>query len=632
MCGINGVLRAGASEQDLMHVSIMNAALAHRGPDDSGLLKFDFGAIGMQRLALVDIDNGHQPLRTHDGDWSIVFNGEIYNYLELREAFRRRGYRFSTESDTEVLLASIVLDGIESVGNLNGMFAFAAVDHRAGKAYLARDRWGIKPLFYYKSPAGSLYFSSEIRGLTSNPDVPRRIDRASLKTLLVDRFVADPWTLFEDVFQLQPDHLIEWSPENLIVRPFFRPVPEKFTGDEPEAIAELRSRLSASVRSQLIADVPVGVFLSGGIDSTTVAAFAAKEHSGPLKTFTVGFPSATHDETETAREVAHHLGTDHTEIQLGDVPYDPGLLKLVVRHVGQPLGDPSCIPTFLISAAAGQELKAILSGDGGDEFFGGYDYIRWAASVSRLSRIPYSESVSVALNLIDSMVPRRLGKLATTVRRYRRGAAIAAVPNDEQLRLVMSLWSPEEAAALMPDQSGLRSTFAQWYSHECDSVEEAFMRQLSRTSMSGAILTKVDRMSMANSLEVRVPLLDNRVTEFALSLPLRFKIQGHTGKNILRKVGRDLLPRTVFSKPKQGFALPLADWINETFWSQLHDFTRPGSILAELFEPGVLETCVFEARSVLQGGAGSKLSRANLACRMWVLAQIGVWHEEFSVT
>lgn len=634
MCGINGILRTDISGTDEARVLRMNAALVHRGPDDGDVHRFDFGVVGMRRLSIVDIDGGHQPFHSSDGRWTIVFNGEVYDYKIKQRNLAARGYKFTSDSDTEVLLATLMLDGVKCLPVLNGMFAFAAVDHFERKVILARDRYGIKPLYYYFSPEGAFHFSSELSALVSNPDVPRRLDYESLKMLLVDRYVADPWTLYAGVHQLPPGCAIEWSENRIRQWRYYCETNSSgvFKGDEADALSGLRDVLQTSISSQLVADVPVGVFLSGGVDSTTVAAFAAKERGSSLKTFTVAFPARLYDESAVARRVARHLGSDHTEVQVEDLPFREDYLVNVVRHVGQPLGDTSCIPTFMVCKEASQSLKAVLSGDGGDEFFGGYDHIRWAAMIARLTSLPLKGNLADVLGWLEHRLGGLSKRLEVQLRRYRRGLAVAGASRQDQLRCVMSLWSSEQADSLLRPKCSARESYSQWYSvRRGEAVEEVIMRQLEHTYLPGAILTKVDRMSMANSLEVRVPLLDNRVTEFARALPLHYKLRGRLGKYLLREAGRQLLPKEIYARPKKGFTFPLKYWLKDDFWEALRDRCSAGSALAGLFDDAKLQETVSEAQQVLQGTRKSDVSEANLAARVWLLAQIGVWIEQFRV-
>jgi asparagine synthase (glutamine-hydrolysing) len=631
MCGINGTIQRGGGARPAL-VERMNAALHHRGPDDGGVATIGSAALGMRRLSIVDLAGGHQPMCARAGRFTIVYNGELYDHDVARRELQANGARFRSHSDTEVLLELFAARGLDCLAALNGMFAFAVFDRDEDTLTLVRDPLGIKPLFYWHGTDGQLVFSSELASLMAHPDVPRRVDHASLTTLLVDRCIGDPWTLFEGVRQLPPGHWLRWRDGRVEVQRYWqlRITPEPM--EEREALEELRTRLAAAVRSQLVADVPVGVFLSGGIDSSTVAAFAARAKGSPIHSFNVGFNSPEFDESEVARATARHLGSIHHELRIEDASFDPAILDVVVDHVGQPLGDLSCIPTYLVSRFARREVTVILSGDGGDELFGGYDHMRWAARIRRVQeRTP--------------AVVRRLGQLAlagaSTVavggavaraRRARKGLDLTFCAPLEQMRRMMSLWSEDEARALLrrAEAEALRPSF---FGDPATLVglapEDHAMAVLAQSYMTAAILPKVDRMSMAASLEVRVPLLDQRVVEFALRCPLHLKLRGQQGKHLLREAGRPYLPDVVYSHPKKGFGLPLQGWFNGDFWDLLAALYAPNTAAATLFEPRLLARTIDEGRRAHR--AGRTLSSQAAAGRVWLLAQLGRWMQRFQV-
>ncbi len=630
MCGINGSVQRGAA--DPRHVEQMNAALRHRGPDDGGVIALGSVALGMRRLSIVDLAGGHQPMQTSDGRFTIVYNGELYDYAVLRAELERTGAIFRTSSDTEVLLQHYARHGRATLDAINGMFAFAIHDRDDDSVFVARDPIGIKPLYYWQGPSGELVFSSELGSLLAHPSVPRKLDQRALAMLLVDRAVGDPMTLFEGVRQLPAGHYLYQRDGKVRVERYWqmRLAPEPM--QEREAIEALRARLDETVRSQLVADVPVGVFLSGGIDSSTVAAFAARAKDASIHSFNVGFASPDFDESAIARSVAQHIGSVHHELRVEDASFDPAILDVIVDHVGQPLGDLSCIPTYLVSKYARNEVTVILSGDGGDEFFGGYDHMHWAARVQRVrAKTP--------------AVVRRLGQLALAgaatlavgpavqhARRARKGLELTFCEPLEQVRRMMSLWSEAEARALIagnlegalpPAFTGDASTLAGL------APEEFAMATLAQTYMQSAILTKVDRMSMAASLEVRVPLLDRRIIEFALRCPLDLKVRGRVGKYILREAGRPYLPDAVYSHPKKGFGLPLHGWFNAEFWELFEALYAEGKPAAALFERRALAQTLAEGRAAQR--AGRSISSQTAAGRVWLLAQLGRWMERFQV-
>lgn len=634
MCGINGFTTRGrtAGTPDLEVLEQMNAALVHRGPDEGGTTAHGRSALGIRRLSIIDVAHGQQPMCTRDGALAVVFNGELYDYTRRRQDLLARGADFDTHCDTEVILQSWAHDGPACLDDFNGMFGFAVSNARDGSLTLVRDQIGIKPLYYYHAPAGDLYFSSELGSLVAHPAVPRQLDHDSLAMLLVDRYVADPYTMYRGVRQLPPGHLLHWRDGNVDVRSYYQFRPEAQNLSEGEALEEMRRRLEESVRSQLVADVPVAAFLSGGIDSSAVVAHAAGcLEDRKLHTFTVGFEHSAYDESRLAALVARHCGTEHHELRVENSSFDPLLLQRVVRHVGQPLGDTSCIPTYIVSEFASRHVKVVVSGDGGDEFFAGYRHMLWAGDIARAKKrypVAMRRAAAHALRVTVPVTPSALGP---AMRRVRRGLDATFPDPPEMMRRLLALWQPEEVADLLDTpMPSLRPASCRPIVDPARVEPETYAGDyLSKTLMVGGILRKVDRMSMAASLEVRVPLLDRRVFEFALTLPLELKLRDRTGKYLLREAVRPLLPAEVFSHPKQGFSIPLRDWFNDAFWEMTRELTGPGTEVARLFKPGAIE-------GVLSGGLDAlalqhRTSLDAAAARAWLLAQLGQWMQTFRV-
>jgi asparagine synthase (glutamine-hydrolysing) len=631
VCGINGftyAARAAADDEgELALVRAMNDALIHRGPDDGGEITHGRAILGMRRLSIVDVEHGHQPMRSADGRFAIVYNGELYDYREARVTLEKRGVALATQSDTEVVLQSYALHGLSCLDSFNGMFAFAIADADDGSLLLVRDQIGIKPLYYYHAADGTLVFSSELGALLRHPGVPRRLDHESLAMLLVDRYVADPYTLFDGVRELPPGHWLRWNDGKVDVRSYYHFEPAPVQRDEAGALEELRERLDAATRSQLVADVPVGAFLSGGIDSSTVVAFANRHDAAPLHTFSVGFAEKAYDESVVARAVASHLGTEHHQLHVEHNAFDRALLDRVVRHLGQPLEDVSCIPTLLVSDFAGRHVKVVMSGDGGDEFFGGYPYMFWAGRIARTR-----ERVPRWIRRVGRGVLSAVPGGGTGLRRVHKALSLTEYDLPEMLRRLMAQWSPEELPSLLVEPPAeLRPVlFRAVASDPALAPEERAMDYFAKTRLAGSYLRKVDRMSMAASLEVRVPLLDRRVFEYALTLPLSLKVRGGVGKYLLRKAGRPLLPDSVYSHPKQGFLPPMAQWFNDEFWRLIEGVCAPGGELARLFRPEALSGVIADGRNPYADQR--RVSSDAAAARAWTLAQLGCWIEAFGVT
>ena len=636
MCGINGYAYRRGREGDTSIALAMNEALLNRGPDEGGAVDAGMAALAMRRLSIVDVRDGHQPMRSDDGRFTIVYNGEIYDCGELREELRAAGHGFHTRSDTEVILHAFMQRGLRSLALFNGMFAFAIADRSDGSLVLARDPLGIKPLYWWTGSGGELVFSSELRSLLAHPSVPRKLDRRSLEMLLVDRYVADPWTMLEGVKQLPPGHWLRWKDGRIEIGAYHELKLRPESMDEADALHELRERLDETIRSQLVADVPVGVFLSGGIDSSTVAAFAARavrEKGERLKSFSIGFDDPEFDESSLARTVASHLGTEHRELRLQAGEFELATLDRVLDHIGQPLGDTSCIPTLVVSELAAREVKVALSGDGGDELFGGYDHMFWAARMRFLTDTTPAPLRRAGSAVLARMAPMAHGAMATRLRRARKGLELSLHAPLEQFRLSRALWQPDELRDLCA-HAHAGTLLRRDIDLDPDIVdrlepEELVMLVLARTFMPGAILPKVDRMSMAASLEVRPPLLDRRIVEFALKLPLEHKIRGRTGKYLLREAGRELLPSAVYEHRKQGFALPLHRWFNAEFWELLETWYAPGTPAAGLFREPELRRVLDAARHA--GRDASVISTGNASTRAWMLASLARWMQRYGV-
>lgn len=637
MCGINGYVHTSERFGNLEIALEMNSALLHRGPDEGGAADAGFAALAMRRLSIVDVRDGHQPMTSAEGHHTLVYNGELYDCGALREELRAKGHTFQTRSDTEVLLRAWIEQGPSALKRFNGMFAFAIADRRDGSLVLARDPLGIKPLYYWLGPRGELVFSSELRSLLAHPSVPRKLDRRSLEMLLVDRYVADPWTLLEGVKQLPPGHWLKWRNGTIEIGAYHSLEMRPGTMPEAEALSELRARLDTTIRSQMVADVPVGVFLSGGIDSSTVAAFAARaarEAGSTLKSFSIGFDDPRYDESELAREVARHLGTEHRELRIAAGEFDLGLLDRILDHVGQPLGDTSCIPTLAVCELAAQDVKVALSGDGGDELFGGYDHMFWAARMRFWTDTTPAPLRRAGAAVLARVSPLLHGEFANKARRARKGLDLSMHSPLQQFRRSRALWQPEELRALCA-HSHAGSLLRRDVDLAPEIVErlepeELVMLVLLRSFMPGAILAKVDRMSMAASLEVRPPLLDQRIVEFAMKLPLEHKIHGKTGKYLLREAGKPLLPGSVYQHRKQGFALPLRRWFNEDFWDLLGSLYAPGTPASGLFHDRELHRTIQLGRNASQGQ--TELSEGNAATRVWMLASLGRWMQRYGVS
>jgi asparagine synthase (glutamine-hydrolysing) len=576
MCGILGFINLDHNNRaDERIARRMAEAIVHRGPDDEGFYFKNNVALGMRRLSIIDLETGHQPISNEDGSVWVVFNGEIYNFLELRERLVARGHQFRTHSDTEVIVHLYEDYGDDLVDHLNGMFAFALWDERSQRLLVARDRMGEKPL-YFTQTAESFIFASELKSLVEHPLVERRINLLALRKYLQYEFVPSPHTMIEGVHKLRPAHRLIFEQGQWRTERYWRLSyeGERLKIGEEEAVEETRRRLREAVRMRLVSDVPLGVLLSGGIDSSSVAELACEAAEGRVKTFSIAFDEKSFDESSYARLVANHLGTEHyerrfTEREMLDiVPEIPRLLD-------EPLGDGSLIPTFLLSRFTRERVTVALGGDGGDELFAGYPTYaahRMAGYYRALPRLLRKGLIEPAI----ARLPVSTDNLSFDfkAKRFVQGAALPAGTRHtvwmgsytaEQQRLLLS---PAVLDACPDDQvfDEVR-VFDQPNGHD---VVERMMTLDATHYLSECVLFKVDRASMAASLETRAPFLDHTLVEFLAKLPIDLKLRGFTGKYVLKRAMRGRLPQQVINRPKKGFGMPVAKWVN----GELRGFVR----------------------------------------------------------
>ncbi len=599
MCGIAGyLLRQGLASEQL--VRTMCAQIRHRGPDDEGVYIEGGCGIGMRRLSIIDLSTGHQPVSNEDGSIWVVFNGEIYNYQELRADLIARGHRFRTNSDTETIVHLYEQMGPEGLARLRGMFAFCIWDARNRKLFLARDRFGKKPLYYAALPEG-LYFASELKCLRA-AGVPLEEDQDALRLYFQFGYIPDPYSAFRGVRKLMPGCWLEYSIDDrgsgVLRQGRYWRMPE-FKSGEAERIgeAETRTRLRESfdeaVRMRMIADVPLGAFLSGGIDSSLVVASMALQSSSPVKTFSIGFEEARYNELEYAAMVAAQYRTEHHEILVRPDSLD--LITKLAWHFDEPFADSSAIPTYIVSEFAARHVKVALSGDGGDEFFAGYETLGNVAKFARLdsvpgfvrklawwtaSALPYAAYGKNRLRVIGA---------PTSLDRYFASNYTSYFLRQRMLRPQWMLpGDADTLRGLLPDcfpaEDGDTFASAQYFE--------------ATGNLIGDMLVKVDRASMAASLEVRCPLLDHEFAEFAASIPLSWKRRNGSGKRILLDALGDRLPPALLTRPKMGFGVPLDQWfrgpLRELAWDTL---TSPRFLARGIVEPAFVRYLLEEHQS-----------------------------------
>jgi asparagine synthase (glutamine-hydrolysing) len=623
MCGIAGFVespfaaapRSPGEACALVHR--MCDVIRHRGPDDEGVWVSDGVALGMRRLSIIDLSTGHQPIHNEDRSVWIVFNGEIYNFRELRRELEGLGHRFYTSTDTEAIVHAYEQWGAAAIRRLRGMFGLAIWDMRSRTLLVARDRVGIKPM-YYADINGRLYFGSEMKSLLEAPDLPRDLDLDALDHFLSFLYTPRDGSIFKGVRKLPPGHLLTWKDGAFTIEQYWQlPATEPFRGSEEDAVRELRHVLAGAVRSHMISDVPLGAFLSGGIDSSLVVGMMAECSSTPVNTFSIGFDEPAYDELEPARRVAEHFGTQHHELIVR--PDAIGMLDELVTHFDEPFADASAVPTWYVSQMARRHVTVVLSGDGGDELFGGYDRY-----------LPHPRVVA-----FDRYSPQSLrGVAAMAARRMPDGARgknfLRHVGRDNRGRYLDAIrfFGADDRAALMtpemrrrldgPDaEDRLGRHFDRYAGLPWPSQ---MMRFDTETYLPEDVLTKVDRMSMAHSIESRVPLLDNEVISFASTLPAAMKIRNGRRKHILKEVAASLLPREILERRKQGFGVPLDVWFRGNLRELFADtLLSPASLQRGYFQPA------FVKRIVNEHLAGTR----DHALRLWQLVVFDRWHERY---
>jgi asparagine synthase (glutamine-hydrolysing) len=626
MCGICGVVSFQPElPVDRSLLKRMNDSIRHRGPDDEGFYQDAQASLAMRRLSIIDLHTGQQPISNENGDVWVVYNGEIYNFKDVRAALESRGHIFKTQTDTEIIVHAYEEYGDDCVQHFNGMFAIALWDARKCRLFLARDRLGIKPLYYWAGHS-RLVFASELKALILHPDVPRRIDLAALDLFLTLEYVPAPHTIYEGIFKLLPGHMLTVENGDVRTRQYWDVPYQPVSLDEAECAEALSGLIDEAVRIRLISDVPLGAFLSGGIDSSSIVGYMSRNMSEPVQTFSIGFEDDSYNEVTYANAVANHFNTDHhVEVLKPDIA---SLVERLVPHHDEPFADTSIFPTYLVSKLASQKVKVVLSGDGGDELFAGYDtYI--AEKLDRYyGRLPGALRQRVLPRLAAWLPPQPAKKgLINKVKRMVDGGALD--PSLQHTRWMMFLNSTEKAELYRPDlretlDHELIASYFGGYFETANRFDTLAQQQYVdvKTYLADDILTKVDRMSMAVSLEARVPLLDYRIVEFALNLPPHMKLNGSRTKSILRNAVKRLVPDLVLEKPKQGFSIPMKHWLRTSLKPMMLDLLSKDSLNGHGY---------FEHQTVSKWIQEHIEGRANHSHRLWSLMVFELWRRNETV-
>lgn len=622
MCGIFGFyLTEPGSVHGRDVLARMGESIRHRGPDDEGVFVHGPIGVGMRRLSIIDLQTGHQPIGNEDGSLQVVFNGEIYNYMELRRDLLQRGHSFSSTSDTEVIVHLYEEFGKECVQYLKGMFAFAIADVRTQTLFLARDRLGIKPLYYACTPA-AMIFGSELKAILRFPEFSRHVDLHALLAYLQFGYVPDPLSIFQGISKLPPGHWLKvrhsesveigcyWDP-----LAYFEDVAE--SRSEESLVEELRWRLTEAVRSHLISDVPLGAFLSGGIDSSTIVTLMAAASGKKIKTFSIGFEEQTFNELPYARLVSDCLGTEHHELVVG--PQSLDCLERVVKHFDEPFADASAIPTRLLAALAGEHVKVVLTGEGGDELFAGYERYVVDEQRKRYEIIARTGSSAILREFTGHLPEGFPGK------NYLFNISLPRIERYVDSISHFRPWQIQQLASgeLMDSFRKVESNpFTSFIalSHGLDFPARLQYLDL-KSYLPGDVLTKTDRMSMARSIEARVPLLDHELVEFAASIPSRYSLRHGETKRLFKQAIEGIIPSKILHRKKSGFAVPLERWFAGGLQPYLSDHLLTDRALRHgYFKRTYIETLYDLFR---------RTGRSDCLRRLWVLLVFQVWYQAF---
>jgi asparagine synthase (glutamine-hydrolysing) len=622
MCGIAGIATRGdAPARELVHA--MCDAIVHRGPDGEGIFVAPRVGLGMRRLAIIDLTTGDQPVASTDGAIQVVFNGEIYNYRELRAELVAKGHSFRSTGDSEVIPHLYQEYGLDFIARMNGMFAIALWDSRLRRLLLTRDRVGIKPL-YYSLRNGNLYFGSEVKSILAVSGSSREIDPCGLDQLLTFEYTASPTTLFSDMRKLPAGGWLTWTDGELKQGKFWS-LPQNVAPllESEEAVAErVRLAVTEAVRRQLVSDVPLGAFLSGGVDSSILVAAMTEVSPTPPLTFSVGFSDSSYSELEYARQVARHCGTQHHE-EILSADY-LAILPEVVAQLDQPIADFSVFPTLLVARMARARVTVALGGDGGDELFGGYDAYEADRYAHRtLDWLP--QPLRRALSQFAGLVPLGRGKrgMGNQLRRFLEGAALPAAWQHMRWMVFLSqqqrarLYKPEFRAAVA-GQTG--RIISQMLDTDCSSRLAAQSICDIRFYLAEDIFPKVDMMSMATSLEARVPYLDNDLLDLALAIPAHMKVRNGERKYILKKAFAGCLPDAILARGKEGFSMPMKNWLNQEWNGLMHELLCEDNLRGDGF---------FEAKAVAQLMSEHESRRHNHSHLLWALMVFQLWKQRF---
>jgi asparagine synthase (glutamine-hydrolysing) len=624
MCGIAGIVRDEAKTVDEALLSRMCEAIKHRGPDEEGYYINGPVGLAMRRLSIIDLKSGQQPIHNQDRTAWIVFNGEIYNYRELRKNLEKLGHAFYTNSDTEAIIHAYDQYGSECPKHLDGMFAFAIWDERNQELFLARDRVGKKPILYSQLNS-QFVFASEFSALLLHPDISRDIDQEALDHYLSFMCVPAPLTAYRAIRKLEPGHSLRWKKGEIRIEKYWQPdFSKKIDISEQEAGEQAVKILREAVKVRLMSEVPLGAFLSGGIDSSAVVALMSEESSAPVKTFSIGFEEQDFSELHHARRVAQHVGADHHEFIVR--PDALEVLPVLVEHYGEPYADSSAIPTYYVARETRKHVTVALNGDGGDESFAGYERyaaMRLAENYHRLPELLRDRVVRQAIELIPSSEKKR-----SRVRDVKRFLQAASLPRAERYLRWVSVFNSEAKENLYSEKFRQETQntnggdlLAPWFARANGSgvIDAALLTDI-MTYLPNDLLVKVDIATMAVSLEARSPFLDHHVIEFAASLPEKLKLRGLTTKYLLKRVLKKLLPAENLRRRKMGFGVPVGHWFRGSLQPLLRE---------TVLSSGALKRGLFKPAAVKQLVELHTRGERDFSHQLWTLLMLELWFQRF---
>lgn len=626
MCGIAGFSLFHHQEGTNTELNAMGQAIFHRGPDAGGIYLDEHVGLCHRRLSILDLSEaGNQPMFSADGSLVIVFNGEIYNFLELREELVKEGVRFSSHTDTEVILALYARDGVKCLDRLNGMFAFALWDIKRQELFIARDRLGKKPLYYF-SHEGRFVFGSEIKAILALPDIPRDIRLDAVYDFFAYQYVPDPKSIFTHIHKLPPAHYMLLNSDGFSIHEYWDiSFKHSASGDEKSHQDTLKVLLEQATKQRMVSDVPLGAFLSGGVDSSGVVAMMAQASESPVKTCTIGFDDEAFNEADFAREIAEKYQTEHHEYTVHQNVAER--LEYIARFFDEPFADPSLVPTFFVSELARKEVTVALAGDGGDELFAGYEKYTTDDIENKLrSKFPSAirKSVFPSLAKLAGKIPGHVGRKAKSL--------LTSLSHDPAMGFYItnSMMTDEaweklvrpEVAQQLDNYHPSHYTIEMYNKADGPDHLSKILYTDIKTYMTGDILVKVDRMSMANSLEVRAPILDYQVAEFAATLPSEEKYRNGEKKYLLKEVFKPFIPDTLLYRKKMGFSTPLDDWFrNELKDMAVTNVLRSSAGLKEFFRQSEIEKLWNEHQQ----------NSANHGILLWSMLMFQLWYNNYAV-